>query len=297
MNFVSDFLNLFKGVSVYALVGESGTGKSYRAKLIAQKNGLDAIIDDGLLIKDDKIIAGHSAKKELTYMGAVRVALFDDKAHRDEVAKALQKSNIKKILILGTSDKMVKKIALRLQLPAPIKVFKIEDVASKEEIELARRSRQIEGKHVIPVPAIEVKREYPNIFLKSLNIFFGKREKDKVSPDGKKGFAKSVVRPEFSKKGRVIISEAAICQFVMHSVLEFDNSIKVKKLVIKTTERGYKLIITIDVPFGTQLSGKIHDLQKYIIDNIEKFTGIFIEEVSIIIDKITQTENNQTKNN
>jgi hypothetical protein len=192
---------------------------------------------------------------------------------------------------------MVKKIALRLQLPAPVKVFKIEDVASKEEIELARRSRQIEGKHVIPVPAIEVKREYPNIFLKSLNIFFGKREKDKVSPDGKKGFAKSVVRPEFSKKGRVIISEAAICQFVMHSVLEFDNSIKVKKLVIKTTERGYKLIITIDVPFGTQLSGKIHDLQKYIIDNIEKFTGIFIEEVSIIIDKITQTENNQTKNN
>lgn len=297
MNFVSDFLNLFKGVSVYALVGESGTGKSYRAKLIAQKNGLDAIIDDGLLIKDDKIIAGHSAKKELTYMGAVRVALFDDKTHRDEVAKALQKSNIKKILILGTSDKMVKKIALRLQLPAPVKVFKIEDVASKEEIELARRSRQIEGKHVIPVPAIEVKREYPNIFLKSLNIFFGKREKDKVSPDGKKGFAKSVVRPEFSKKGRVIISEAAICQFVMHSVLEFDNSIKVKKLVIKTTERGYKLIITIDVPFGTQLSGKIHDLQKYIIDNIEKFTGIFIEEVSIIIDKITQTENNQTKNN
>jgi adenylate kinase family enzyme len=297
MNFVSDFLNLFKGVSVYALVGESGTGKSYRAKLIAQKNGLDAIIDDGLLIKDDKIIAGHSAKKELTYMGAVRVALFDDKAHRDEVAKALQKSNIKKILILGTSDRMVKKIALRLQLPAPVKVFKIEDVASKEEIELARRSRQIEGKHVIPVPAIEVKREYPNIFLKSLNIFFGKREKDKVSPDGKKGFAKSVVRPEFSKKGRVIISEAAICQFVMHSVLEFDNSIKVKKLVIKTTERGYKLIITIDVPFGTQLSGKIHDLQKYIIDNIEKFTGIFIEEVSIIIDKITQTENNQTKNN
>ncbi len=297
MNFVSDFLNLFKCVSVYALVGESGTGKSYRAKLIAQKNGLDAIIDDGLLIKDDKIIAGHSAKKELTYMGAVRVALFDDKAHRDEVAKALQKSNIKKILILGTSDRMVKKIALRLQLPAPVKVFKIEDVASKEEIELARRSRQIEGKHVIPVPAIEVKREYPNIFLKSLNIFFGKREKDKVSPDGKKGFAKSVVRPEFSKKGRVIISEAAICQFVMHSVLEFDNSIKVKKLVIKTTERGYKLIITIDVPFGTQLSGKIHDLQKYIIDNIEKFTGIFIEEVSIIIDKITQTENNQTKNN
>lgn len=296
MKLFSDFLNLFKGVSVYALVGESGTGKSYRARLIAEKNNLDAIIDDGLLIKDDKIIAGHSAKKEKNYMAAVRVALFDKKEHRDEVAKVLQKSKIKKILILGTSDKMVKKIALRLQLPAPTKVFKIEDIASKEEIELARRSREVEGKHVIPVPAIEVKREYPNIFIRSLNIFFGKKENNKVSPDGKKGFAKSVVRPEFSKKGRVIISEAAICQLVMHSVLEFDNSIRVKKLVIKTSDSGYKLIITIDVPFGTQLSGKIHDLQKYIIEHIEKFTGIFIQEVSIVIDKITQNENaNNTK--
>ena len=104
MKLFSDFLNLFKGVSVYALVGESGTGKSYRARLIAEKNNLDAIIDDGLLIKDDKIIAGHSAKKEKNYMAAVRVALFDKKEHRDEGAKVLQKSKMKKIRILGTAD-------------------------------------------------------------------------------------------------------------------------------------------------------------------------------------------------
>ena len=74
----------------------------------------------------------------------------------------------------------------------------------------------------------------------------------------------------------------------MHCVGEFDKEIKVKKLTIKTDAHGYKFIILIDVPFGTQLTGKIHNLQKYIIENIEKYTGILIEEVSIVIDKISQ---------
>ena len=73
----------------------------------------------------------------------------------------------------------------------------------------------------------------------------------------------------------------------MHCVSEFSKDIRIKKLSIKTNSRGYKLIITVDVPFGRQLTGEIHRLQQYVIENIEKYTGILIEEVSIIIDKIT----------
>ena len=174
MKLISDVLNFVKGITVYALVGGSGTGKSYRAKLIAQKHGLEAIIDDGLLIRDDKILAGHSAKKEKTYLGAVRVALFDEKKHRDEIAKTIQKLKIKKILILGTSEKMVNKIASRLQLPVPSKIIKIEEIATQEEINTAIRSRNVEGKHVIPVPSIEVKKTYPQIFSNTMHDFFSK---------------------------------------------------------------------------------------------------------------------------
>lgn len=46
-----------------ALVGPSGTGKSHRALIVAHEYDVDTIIDDGLLIKDSKIIAGYSAKK------------------------------------------------------------------------------------------------------------------------------------------------------------------------------------------------------------------------------------------
>ena len=280
-----DFLSNLKRIKVFALTGESGTGKSFRAKLVAQKYEIDYIIDDGLLIKDNRILAGHSAKKEKTFMAAVRVALFDSKAHRDEVAKKLQGEKTRKILILGTSEKMVLKIASRLQLPSPTKIIKIEDISSQDEIERAIHTRRIEGKHVIPVPSIEVKRSYPNIFYNAVKIF---RKKN-----GPAGFGatpsvheKSVVRPEYSKRGKVIISEAALSQMVIHCVDEYNGDIRIKKIVVKDDEMGYRLVITIDVPLGTQLGGNIHELQRYIIDNIGRYTGILIEEVNIIIDKM-----------
>ena len=293
MNLLNDIVWWVKGVTVFALVGESGTGKSFKSKLLAQKYGIDAIIDDGLLIKDDKILGGKSAKTEKTYMGAVRIALFDDKEHRDEIARILKKSHIKKILLLGTSEKMVIKIATRLQLPPPSKIIKIEDIATREEIDKAIRSRQVEGKHVIPVPAIEIKRNYSQIFYDSIKVFFSKPKlffSGKFGGNKTKTFEKSVVTPEFSKKGRISISEAALTQMTMHCVMEFDSNIRIKKFSIKTNARGYRLVITIDVPFGKQLTGEIYKLQQYIIDNIEKYTGILIEEVSIIIDKITGTD-------
>lgn len=294
-NIFEDIASTFKPCAVFALVGESGTGKSFRAKLIAEKYGIDAIIDDGLLIQNDKILAGHSAKREKTYMGAVRVALFDDKEHRDEVAKAWKKARIKKLLILGTSEKMVMKIATRLQLPQPQKIIHIEEIASREEIEKAIKSRQVEGKHVIPVPSIEIKRNYSQIFSNSIKVFFQK--KNIFNKNDGKLFEKSIVQPEFSKKGRIEISEAALTQMVMHCVSECEPAVRVNKMTIKTNSRGYKIIITIDVPFGTQLTGKIHKLQKYIIDKIESYTGILIEEVSIVIDCINfNGENTVSKN-
>jgi adenylate kinase family enzyme len=281
---LKDFLLSFKGITTYALVGGSGTGKSFRAKLLGQKYGIDVIIDDGLLIQQDKIIAGHSAKREKTYMGAVRTALFDDKKQRDQIAKAVQKLKIKKVLILGTSEKMVQKIAIRLQLPSPAKVIKIEEIATKEEIEEALRSREIEGKHVIPVPAVEIKRKYPRIFYDAVRVFRKKSGMSTVTAF--KLFEKSVVRPEFAKKRGIIISEGALSQMVTLCIHEFDPQVTIKKLIVKTYAQGYRIIITVDVPFGNQLTGRIDNLQKSIVDNIERYTGILIEEVSIIIDKI-----------
>ena len=130
---LTNLFSKFSGLTVMALVGESGTGKSFKSKLLAQKYGIDAIIDDGLLIQNDKILGGRSAKTEKTYMGAVRIALFDDKDHRDEVAKAIKKNKVKKLLLLGTSEKMVTKIATRLQVPTPSKIIHISENKISED--------------------------------------------------------------------------------------------------------------------------------------------------------------------
>jgi len=274
---------------VFALVGESGTGKSFHAKFVAQRYGIDYIIDDGLLIKEDRILAGHSAKKENTFLAAVKVALFDEKSHRDEVARRLQNEKFNHILLLGTSEKMVNKIASRLQLPPPSKIIKIEDVSSPEEIDKAIRTRRIEGKHIIPVPSIEVKSNYPNIFYDTIRILKKKLSHPVISPLPTL-HEKSVVRPSYSKRGKVIISENALSQLVIHCVDEYDKNIKTKKILVKDYDMGYRLVITIDIPYGIQLSGNIHELQQYVIDNIEHYTGILIEEVNIIIDKITNSQ-------
>ncbi|MDR1143444.1 MAG: hypothetical protein LBK77_04385 [Spirochaetaceae bacterium] len=284
------FRNFFfslRRIKTYALIGESGTGKSFRAVLVAQKYGIDFIIDDGLLIRNNRILAGHSAKKEKTFMAAVKAALFDDKERRIEIIRKLREEKFNKILLLGTSEKMVNKISARLELPPPVRIIHIEDIASQEEIERAVRTRKIEGKHVIPVPSIEVKRSYPQIFYDAIRIFKRRRLPETLGSTPRV-HEKSVVRPEYSKRGKVIISEAALSQMVIHCVDEYNEKIFIKKISVKDDAAGYRLVITIDVPFGIQLGGNIHKLQQYIIDNIERYTGILIEEINIIIDKIRQ---------
>jgi len=282
--FIGDLYWKIKGVRIFALVGESGTGKSFRAKLVAQKYGIDFIIDDGLLIRGDAIVAGRSAKKEQHYMAAVKTALFHDKKHRDEVARLLSKSSFKKVLVLGTSEKMVRKITERLQIPHPHKIIRIEDIASQAEIEKAIRSRKVEGKHVIPVPAIEIRRSYPHIFYDSVRVFL-QRNLGMSAVQAPKVYEKAVVRPEFSKRGRVAITESALAQMVIHCVDEFNPAIRIQKISVRSDSQGYRLTLGVEIPYGTQLSGNIHNLQQYIIDAIERFTGILIEEVNIVVDR------------
>ncbi|MBN2618733.1 MAG: Asp23/Gls24 family envelope stress response protein [Spirochaetales bacterium] len=282
MNIFKSFSWKLKGVKVYALVGRSGTGKSFRAGLLAKKYQIDLLIDDGLLIYNEKIIAGKSAKKEDAYMGAIKTALFDNPSHKDDIIAKLKTIKFKKILLIGTSNKMVAKIAERLELPEISTYIQIEDIASKEEIEKAIHSRTKEGKHVIPVPSIEVKRDYAHIFYDSIKVFFSRKK-------NKKFVEKSVVRPIFNQKdrGAVSISEAALSQMVLHCVDEHSSSIKVKKIIVTQTQQGYNISLFVNVSFGEQLSGNFHNLQKYITESIERLTGIIINEVDITIDQIS----------
>ncbi len=274
-----------RGVRVFALVGSSGTGKSFRAKLVAEKYGIDIIVDDGLLIRDQKILAGRSAKKEKGILAAIGTALFADDKHADSVRQILSKQNFKRILLLGTSEKMVRKIGKRLKLPHPTKILQIEDVASREEITTAIRSRNSEGKHIIPVPALEVKRDYPHIFLDSMKIFFKRRFQPLKSGNI---IEKTVVRPDYTSRGSVSISEAALTQMVIHCVQEFDSSMSVEKVIVNRERGDYGLEVVLNVPFLGQAAAPLYELQEYIAKNIESFTGLILKEVNVTIGRVSK---------
>ena len=277
---------LLKGVRVFGLVGKAGTGKSFRAQLIAKRHGIEMIVDDGLLIRDQRIIAGKSAKQAMGAYSAVKAALFDDPGHTHDVRIALAREKFKRILILGTSERMIQRIARRLNLPSPSRTIKIEEVATPEQIETAKQSRKKDGKHIIPVPAIEVKRRHSKIFFNAVRIFFkrqfGVLKKHDV-------FEKSIVKPVFTDtdRGRISISEEALTQMVLHCVAEFDAQLVVNKVIFTEKRNNFFIEVLLSVPFKTQLSGSIHALQTYILENIETYTGLLLEDVSITIDTIS----------
>ena len=72
-------------VKAYAFVGPSGTGKSYRAQMVANERGINYIIDDGLLISGNEVLAGISAKKAPTKIETVRNALFQNEDRKKEI--------------------------------------------------------------------------------------------------------------------------------------------------------------------------------------------------------------------
>ena len=148
------------------------------------------------------------------------------KKRETRVVKALKKERPQSILILGTSDGMVQKIAANLGLPEISEYIYITDVATKQEMETARRIRVTEGKHVIPVPTFQIKKDFSGYLLDPLQIFKskGKGQKPYISE-------KSIIRPTFSYLGKFTISD-----LVFRQILEY-IAVQEPQLYIKFQEQ------------------------------------------------------------
>ena len=261
-------------MKVYSLVGESGTGKSHHASFIAGKYGIRYIIDDGILIKGNNIIAGVSAKKEATKIGAIKRALFTDPTHVEEVKKAIEEAKPDKILIIGTSDKMVDAIAEKLGLPpVSVRVY-IEDVVSPKQIEIAREKRLLEGKHVIPVPTFEVKKQFSGYFLDPLRIF---------RRNNKGYFEKTIVRPNYSYLGKYTISESVINSIVAHELILFSEVYKVNRVLTEKRPEGIILKIDVSMKYGCQIMPVLKEAMKNIKKQLEYMTALNVLNMDIYV--------------
>ncbi len=279
---------MFEKIKVYAFVGPSGTGKSYRAQMVAAEKDIHFIIDDGLLINDNEVIAGNSAKKASTKIETVKKALFIEEEASKEIQKALKKHNAKSILILGTSDGMVEKIAENLKLPKISEIVYISDVATEQEMETARRIRVTEGKHVIPVPTFEIKKDFSGYLLDPLQIF-------KSRGNGKKPYIseKSIIRPTFSYLGNFTISDNVFRQIVEYLANKQEEVHKILRTRVQNSDGGPIIYMEIEVVYGCNVPETLRDFKEKAIREIENLTAMNVAEMDVVAKSIYMPEDNQ----
>lgn len=261
-------------MKVYSLVGPSGTGKSHRAVLLANEYQIPLIVDDGLLIYAGKIMAGSSAKREESKMGAIRRALFYDERQTEEVKKCIKKIDEEKILILGTSLGMVERINERLELGGIDQYIDIEDISSPEEIEKALSVRNNEGKHVIPVPTIEVEQDFSGYLLHSLELFF-KKDNKTIRHE------KSIVRPRFSFYGNLSISNRVLVSLIEYLIKKFKDITSFKRVKVEEINSQLIVELSLEITYGLIIRDFVNEFRAALREHLENNTGINVKEIDV----------------
>ena len=300
-------------MEIYTLTGPSGTGKSYRAMDICKEFNIEGVIDDGLFIYKGMVVAGESAKRSGTKIGAIKAAIFNDEEKARKVAAAIKAKRPESILILGTSDAMTDLIIERLEINRFVKgrfkrsgsigkrVFGkdskdgnrlrstktkgvkgdihriyIEDITTEEERNEATKQRKNYGKHVIPAPAMELKRSFAGYFLDTLGLFKGRAHATNE---------RTVVRPTYSYYGDYILSENVISDIC--TIVAEDDPV-IKGVILVTQEpspEDYIINIAVKIRRGCSLWDDVMKYQQKVNDAVEDMTAFNVSEVKVVSDQ------------
>ena len=266
-------------MKTYALIGSSGTGKSYKALNLAHAKDIQYIIDDGILIHKNKILAGSSAKKANTKMEAVRIAIFEDEDKSFEIKKCLKDHKVDKLLIIGTSKKMINIIMQRLDIDELEEEISINDISTAKEIAEAKKNRREKGIHVVPLPTFEVKKHFYGLFIDSMKSIL--KSKNRVDEE----IEKTIIRPTFSCFGKYYISEKAIKQIIIYELLEFKEVKNISSINIKYDKTELKIKIDIELSM-CNIIGKSLKIQTKIHQILANMTLLNISQIDIFISRI-----------
>ena len=270
-----------------------GTGKSYRAQKIAYDNNIETIIDDGLLIKGSRVIEGVSAKTAKTKVQTVKAALFSTEKEQERIRNSIKKERIKSILILGTSDEMVKRIQENLKLPKIEKTIYIQEVSTKEEMEEAVRIRRTEGKHIVPVPTFEIKKDFSGILLDPFQILKrGKKKDKKKNKKENAGVERSVIRPAFSYFGKYTIKDKVFKDIIRLVCDRIQGITEISTIRIDKAQNSndVEISMNMEIAYGYNIEEMAEEMKKQSKKELEYMTSVNISMVNVKIVKIEVDE-------
>ncbi|MFM1653130.1 hypothetical protein ACI7RC_13625 [Brevibacillus sp. B_LB10_24] len=265
-------------MEVYALYGSSGTGKSSSALELAHRLEIEAIIDDGILIYQGRKVAGTSAKYEKTKIQAVKRAIFFYPDHTEEVKRIMGRLPISRLLVIGTSKRMIERIVTTLELPAPARFISIESIKPAQEIKAARYIRETQGKHVIPVPRVEVEKDFFQRIIASAQQIFSTR-KEVIGET-------TIVQPAFSG-GRIQVYEHVLKKIVQAACLRFTEVAQVHKSTYTFHDLPRLSVnLTLSVPFGTAIRPIVRQLQQALYDELDYCLNIAPASIDVTIQSV-----------
>jgi adenylate kinase family enzyme/uncharacterized alkaline shock family protein YloU len=265
-------------METYALYGPSGTGKSTSALHVAHNKKIPAIIDDGILIYRGRKIAGVSAKYEKNTIQAVKRAIFFYDDHANSVRQAIKELDIDKILILGTSKKMVDRIARTLEIEPIHHYIPIEEIRSSSEIKAALYTRKTEGKHVIPIPYIQVEQDFFSRLIAQGKKIFSPR-KEVIGEH-------TIVQPDF-QAGRIHINESVLKKIIILSCSQLPETINFGKIDVALSDTPTASVrVHVIVPKGTNLLQLGAKIRKRIADAYVEHLNIELNKIDVLIEKI-----------
>ena len=264
-------------MKVYALIGKSGTGKSFQAVNLCRELNIESIIDDGLFICRNKVMAGISAKRQPTKVGAVKTALFTKDGHMEEVKGSIKRIRPSSVLVIGTSDGMVDKIVKRLDLPRIIKRIYIEDITTEAERAIARKQRNEMGQHVIPAPTFQLKRQFSGYFMTPVRMLLRELGSWKDISE------KSVVRPTYSYLGDYKISEKVMADIVECVRREHGDVAEVGRVAISPVQEGIEVYISANFRLTEDLPALAKAFQKEAAERIEEMTAFNVNMLDLEI--------------
>lgn len=141
----------------------------------------------------------------------------------------------------------------------------------------AKRIRTTEGKHVIPVPTFEIKKDFSGYILDPLQIFKskGKGSKPYISE-------KSIIRPTFSYLGKFTISDTVFRQILEYLATRSDAIYRVVKTRIENYGEGPYIYMEVIVIYGFNVVEALQEFKKRSIKEIEKLTAMNVQKIEVV---------------
>ena len=160
----------------------------------------------------------------------------------------------------------------------------IEDITTPEQRAVAQKQRKGLGKHVVPVPTAQIKRQFSGYFMDPLRIFRGWGPVHDIEEE------KSVVRPTYSYMGDFFISEKTVTDIVYCVAGEIPGIVELKKVLAENKKDELKIRIWAVMEQDVSLIKTATMLQRMCYRQIDKMTGFNVSAINIEMRELKKRE-------